>query len=914
MKHAFAAPALFMLALVPAAMSAAHGADLNPSVRRFLDSHCVDCHNADEKKGGLDLAALAPDFADPVTFGRWVRIHDRVKAGEMPPPEVAAPTNAVEPQTVVTPDKAVPAKPAAATPSGLSEKDRDQFIKDLAYALNASDTNRQRTEGRVPLRRLNRTEYENTLRDLFSMPGLEVKELLPEDGRAHGFDKAGEALEISPVQLRKYLEAADYVLDEAIAHEDKPMVFKERFRRVGGLAQFCECSFPIVNRRADMASIEQIAPRAGRNTSTVHMRDYDQYLQRMDSLGILTHARPSYDCVVENFSPFHSGFYRIKTRVWGFKYNKGEIGETDRNHSIALTADGRVLGYVDAPSMKPTEHELVVWLNEAETLELNPADLWPNFNHVYNHEGPGIAVDYIDVEGPLHEAWPPASHKRLFGNLPIVEVPYERDQVIPRQPVKPQRRPGFRPHHTDGKEFQKNQPIWTAAAARPKEDARRLLKDFLPRAFRRPVPDSELEVYVKIAHERIEADDYFENAMRAAYRLALCSPDFLFIQEVPGAASPTDKMALDNYAVASRLSYFLWNSMPDDELLALAAKNQLHGATLTRQFDRMLADPKSDRFVDDFLDQWLDLREINFTSPEARLYPEFRPDLRDAMLVESRAFFRELLDHDLGVSNVIDSNFLMLNQRLAEHYKIRDVTGSAIRRITRPQGSPYGGFLTQAAVLKVTANGTTTSPVLRGAWIMDRILGRPVPPPPPDIPAVDPDVRGTVTVRQQLDAHRNSAACAGCHAKMDPPGFALENFDVIGGWRTLYRFTGEPPAEGQERRGKDPQKNDFGNVLPNQWIHVMNNVRFGLPVDASGTTVDGRPFKNVTEFKKILAADEEAVARNLVERLILYGTGAEVSFADRAQVDQVLAKSRDGHFGLRSLVHEVINTNLFRRK
>jgi hypothetical protein len=214
----------------------------------------------------------------------------------------------------------------------------------------------------------------------------------------------------------------------------------------------------------------------------------------------------------------------------------------------------------------------------------------------------------------------------------------------------------------------------------------------------------------------------------------------------------------------------------------------------------------------------------------------------------------------------------------------------------------------------VTANGTTTSPVLRGAWIMDRILGRPVPPPPPDIPAVDPDVRGTVTVRQQLDAHRNTAVCAGCHSKMDPPGFALENFDVIGGWRTLYRFTGEAVPEGTPRRGQDPHKSDFINVLPNQWIHVMNNVRFGLPVDAAGTTVDGRPFKNIVEFKQILAADEEAVARNLVERLILYGTGAKVSFADRAQVDQVLSRTRDGHFGLRSLIHEVINTQLFRRK
>jgi hypothetical protein len=335
---------------------------------------------------------------------------------------------------------------------------------------------------------------------------------------------------------------------------------------------------------------------------------------------------------------------------------------------------------------------------------------------------------------------------------------------------------------------------------------------------------------------------------------------------------------------------------------------------LTQQIDRMLADPKSDRFIEDFLDQWLDLRKINFTSPEVKLYPEFRPDLRDAMLAESRAFFREMIDHDLGVGQLIDSNFLMINQRLAEHYKIGGVEGSAIRRVTKPAGSPYGGVLTQAAVLKVTANGTTTSPVTRGAWVLDRLLGKAPDPPPPDVAAIDPDVRGTTTIRQQLDAHRNHAVCAGCHAKIDPPGFALENFDVIGGWRTMYRFTGEPPVGDAPRLGKDPQKQDFLGVLPNQWIHVMNNVRFGQPVDASGVTADGQAFKDIHEFKRLLFAEEEQVARNLTERLVQYATGARVSFADRPHVEAILNRTRAGHFGVRSLICETIYSPLFRRK
>jgi len=883
MKHSM----LRALTVVMSLQSAILAAELPGPIRTFIDTHCLECHDSGAKKGGLDLSTLAADFNDPVAFNRWVVVHDRVRSGEMPPP----------------------AKDAAAP----ATKDREGMVKGLADLLTAADSNRQRTEGRVPIRRLNRTEYENTMRDLFSMPGLQVKELLPEDGRADGSDKASVALEISPVQLRKYLEAADYILDEAIAHEDKPMVFRERFRRIGGLAQFGECSFPINHGRVDMSVVEKIRPRDG--SQGIHLRDFEPYLKAMDSLGIITHARPSWDAVVENFSPFHSGYYRLRTKVWSFNYNKGEIGATDRMQSIALTANSRVLAYLDAPSMQPREHEVVVWLNEAETLELNPASLWANFNSAYNHEGPGVAVDYFDVEGPLNETWPPASHRRLFGNLPVAELTYEKDREYPRQPVKPTRRPGFRPNHVDGKEFQKWQSVWTAASSKPKDDAIRLLKDFLPRAFRRPVAPEEIDIYVKMAHERIEAGDYFESAMRAAYRVALCSPDFIFIQEIPGVHSPQDRMALDYHAVATRLSYYLWNSMPDDELLTLANNRQLHSRALTQQIDRMLADPRSNRSVEDFLDQWLDLRKINFTSPEVRLYPEFRPDLRDAMLAESRAFFREMVDHDLGVGQVIDSNFLMLNQRLAEHYRVTGIQGSTIRRTTKPVGSPYGGFITQAAILKVTANGTTTSPVTRGAWLMDRILGRPPNPPPPDIAAVDPDVRGTTTIRQQLDVHRNNTLCAGCHAKMDPAGFALENFDVIGGWRTLYRFTGEKPAtEDTPRLGKDPVKPDFLGVLPNQWIHVMNNVRYGLPVDASGATVEGRAFKDINEFKRILFAEEEQIARNLTERLIQYSTGARVSFADRPQVEAILSRTREGHFGLRSLICETIYTQLFRRK
>ncbi|MEQ8791935.1 MAG: DUF1592 domain-containing protein [Pirellulaceae bacterium] len=863
--------------------------ELPPAVGRFLEQHCHACHSGDGAEAGLDLTSLPRDLAtlaaDAPSFDRWVQVHDRVRAGEMPPPEDAEAPPVVE---------------------------RDTMLAGLAQSLTSLDTQRQRTEGRVALRRLNRSEFENTMRDLFGMPGLQVKDFLPEDGRYDGFDKASEALDISAVQLRKYLEAADFVLDEAIAHEAKPMLFRERFRRIGGLSSFGYATFPLYDRRLDLEQIEAFHPRQGR---PVRLTEKIPYLENSDSLGILTHARPSFRPEVENFSPFHSGFYRIRTSVWSFDLSEGKMSPTPRMQSLALTADDRVLAYFDAPSMKPLEHEVVVWLNAAETLQLNAANLWGNFARVFNYEGAAVAVDYVDVEGPLHDTWPPDSHRRLFGNLPLAELPFERDREYPRQPPPPPRKSGFRPNHTDGDEFKKNQPVWTAASPRPKEDAQRLLADFLPRAFRRPVPPEEIDVYVQIAHERIEAGDFFEDAMRAAYRVALCSPDVLFLNEPVGVASPSDPFALDQYAVASRLSYFLWNSMPDDELLELASKNQLSGRKTLEQVDRMLADPRSDRFVEDFLDQWLDLREINFTSPDRRLYPEFRNDLRDAMLAETRAYFREMLKNDLGAAHFVDSDFLMINQRLAELYGVDGVEGSEIRRVALPEDCPRGGLLTQAAVLKVTANGTVTSPVTRGAWVMDRILGRPPQPPPPNIPAVDPDVRGTTTIREQLDKHRSLTVCARCHAKMDPPGFALENFDVIGRWRTQYRFAGDREIKEPELQSGDaPIQEQFLGVLPSQWIHVQNNVRLGLPVDASGRTFDGQEFQDIQQLKRILLEDEEQLARNLVERLILYSTGSPVSFADRQQVDRILQRSRDSRYGLRTIINEIVLSGLFRRK
>src|SRR6185503_19150256 len=267
---------------------------------------------------------------------------------------------------------------------------------------------------------------------------------------------------------------------------------------------------------------------------------------------------------------------------------------------------------------------------------------------------------------------------------------------------------------------------------------------------------------------------------------------------------------LDDYALATRLALFLWNSVPDERLRARAAKGELSRPVILRaETERMLADPKSRRFVDAFLDYWIDLRKMEDSTPSAALYNDYYLDdaLTEAALGESRLFFEEMLRRDLPVRNVVDSDFTFLNERLAVHYGIPDVKGVAMRRVKLPSDSPRGGFMTQASVLKITANGTTTSPVLRGKWIMERILGIDIPPPPP-VAAVEPDIRGAVTIRQQLDKHRADASCAACHSKMDPPGFALENFDVMGAWRDRYRGV-DKDAPAVKGLGKNGQPFEF---------------------------------------------------------------------------------------------------------
>jgi hypothetical protein len=894
-----------LLTLVLLAL-AATGEAADSSLRGFLENHCLECHDSSAKKGGLDLDTLPLTMDDPEHFRLWERVHDRIAAGEMPPkPNELPSASETAPVLVMLDDRL-----------------------HLADAAKVSKT------GRGLYRRLTRQEYENALRDLLHLPELRVKQLLPEDERRHGYDKIGQALDLSNVHLSQFMDAADVALTAAIAtRSTPPPVLRKRFGGATGTETWAWIArgdivllkdkhydpvLPLPGPEDDVL-VDGEASRAAR------MKQLGQQLHDYDgAAGFFTGAvhRPMFLSL--QFSPIYAGPYRIRTSAWGFWWDRGTVEPPKRNESFMLSvwqpSDGprflhspkRWLGLFDAPSLESRTDEYTGWFDVNEELVFDIGTLTGHEKNTGRfpsdskgscavHSGPGIALDWFEVEGPIFEQWPPQSHQALFGDLPIQAFPADAGLVPPkREPLRQRSRsPAIRPHNSSIPKEEKERPLETVASEEPLVDAARLLGQFLPRAFRRVVTPEEVQAYVGIVAREMEERACFEDAMKEAYKTAICSADFLFVGEAVGSEAGESRARLDDRAIAERLSLWFWNSVPDEELISLANEGRLHlPENLRRQTARLLADPRSDRFIADFADQWLDLRKIDASQPDLRLYPEGREHLKQSMIAETRAYLRELIAKNESVTHLVRSDFAMLNQSLAEHYRIPDVTGCAIRRVPLPEGSPRGAFLTQAAILKVTANGSVTSPVTRGVWINERILGNHIPPPPSGVPAIDPDTRGATTIREQLVKHRVDERCAGCHAKIDPPGFALERFDVIGGERDRYRslHEGNTLMAFNFASGWDPR------------------VRLNVPVDPSGQMPSGERFDGITSFQSLVLERPEALAANMVRQFVMYGTGAEIHYSDRREIDRILAEARSSNYGIRSLIDAIVQSELFLTK
>ncbi len=827
----------------------------------FLQKHCMDCHDADSKKGNLDLSTLKAD-----DFDRWVKVYDRVRVGEMPP-------------------KKKPQPPAA---------DVDKFTTNLKTTLIKADRARLDAQGRTGLRRLTRGEYENTVRDLLDLRRIVLQETLPADGSAHGFDKNCDALDLSHVNMAKYIEAADAALDMAIATNPKaPAVLKQHIYLSKHVGHILGNGDAILLKDKKIDPDYPAAGEQGHLDQGAHERAGS--FSHGSTVGLFRHEDESFKPYFLDFACLYPGRYKLRGSFWSFQWDKGKIlpsrgTEAARLSIVHLQDDGRggghpstVLGYYDAPSMESQVHETEVWFNFKDTVGFNTASLAPVANYSRKGRsmaftGPAISVDYLDIEGPINDLWPPAGHRRLFGELPIIEFKPQPGVHGPKRTPLQQRIV----HVTNRPDPIKE--IYSVASEQPLVDADRLLASFLPQAFRRPVSDAVRKQYVARVDERLKAGDCFELAMRWAYRAALCSPDFLYHVEPAGR--------LDDPALACRLSYFLWNSAPDAELAKASLRDP---KALRGQVERLLKDPRSQRFIEDFLGQWLKLRAIAANDPDPKLYPEFSNYLQDSMIAETQAYFRELISENLPASHLVRSDFAMLNEKLAVHYGIPGVKGSQIRKVKLPEGCPRGGFLTQASVLKVTANGTTTSPVPRGAFVMARFLGQPPEPPPSNVAAVEPDVRGATTIREQLEKHRSDPICASCHAKIDAPGFALEAFDVIGGQRARYRSIGA--GDNAPRGAIDP--------------FIGIGFKLGKPVDASGALADGRAFAGINEFQALVAADVALLLRNLAEQFARYAVGRDVSFVDRDEVAGIVERTLKQGGGIRTLIHELTESTLF---
>jgi mono/diheme cytochrome c family protein len=829
-------------------------------VRAFLETNCYACHDSRTKKGNLDLTALKPDYEDAVSFATWVKVHDRVRDGEMPP-------------------KSMPQPDAA---------ERAAFLKALAAPMIAADEARIRREGRATWRRMNRYEYENTLRDLLGAPWLQIKELLPEDGEAHRFNKTGEALGVSHVQISRYLTAAEYALREVMARDEKqPAAVTKRYyareqRAFTNKVEFSQfnraserATFPLLGNAADVAVLKKEAPM------TVGAADPAK--RELESMGVVASSYEPLEIRFNQFKAPVAGRYKLRLNAHSFwagpesaerwwKPSRTEASAGRTREPVTLYAEipprqMRLLGTVDV-TPEASVQEIEVYLLKDETIRPDAVRLFrsrpPNWrNPLAEKDGqPGVAFRWLEVTGPICDEWPGRGHLLMFGDLPIKKNAKGQIEVV---------------------------------SASLRADAERLLRGFLQRAYRHPqqrVVEEDVQRFLKLVDAALKNGGSFTDAMITAYAAVLCSPAFTTLEEKPGR--------LDDHALASRLSYFLWNSEPDAALRELARQGALRKpAVLRAQVNRLLGDARSQRFVDAFLDYWLDLRKVNVTSPDELLYADYYLDdyLVESSAAETRRFFGELVRGDLPARNVIASDFVMVNERLADHYGLPGVKGSQIRRVALPPDSVRGGLLTQASVLKVTANGTTTSPVVRGAWMMERILGKPVPPPPPGTPAVEPDIRGATTLRQQLEKHRTIQSCNACHAKIDPAGFALENFDVFGGWRDKYRAL----AEGEKAPGigKNGQRFAF---------------RYIQPVDASGSLPDGQKFQDVRELKRLLLKDERQIARNLTNQLVVFATGAPVQFSDRPKVEAILDRAASKGYGVRSLIQLIIESELFRNK
>ncbi len=716
-------------------------------IHPFIAKYCSPCHTGSDAPAGLDFSKLKDISANP---DEWQKVLARLSAGEMPP------ANALQP----------------------SPEEKKPVVNFIQTELNAAC--KVTTPGHITLRRLNKAEYNNTIRDLIGLD-LHPADDFPSDDVGYGFDNIGDVLSMSPLLMEKYMQAAEKIAEAAIV---TPGIHTSEF-----------------------------GPTDFKDTEGTNPVQEDSRLFYSNG----TMSRP--------IDIYVGGTYNLVIVA------AGDLAGPDLPE-MRVAIDGNQIRVFDVG----TKHPLYSTYQVSTPLSTGRHTLSISFTNDYYQptNKPGdidrnLYVRSVEMKGP-QEAHPALTPSHL--------------QIIPRHPVKSQ------------------------VQAEAKKD----ISNFATRAFRRPITPDELDRLDTVFERAYGVTQNFEESMQVAVEATLVSPQFLYRLELDPVAQ-TGTRNLDDYELASRLSYFLWSSMPDETLFNLAAEKQLHKPEiLEAQIQRMIQDPKADALANDFAGQWLELQKLAIVFPNPKQFPGVDDSMKRDMATETKMFFSDVLRNDLPITDFIDADFSYVNEKLAKLYGIPGVYGSTFQRVYVEE--PRGGVITQASVLTVTSNPTRTSPTKRGKWVLEQILGTPPPPPPPGVGVIADEQHriSATTLRALMEEHRKNPTCAVCHAKMDPIGFGLDNFDAVGRLRTM---------DG------------------------------AFPLDTQGTLPDGRTFSGPQELKKILLADKDKFARSLAEKLMIYGLGRGLTPTDDCALDAIVKRTKASGYRFDALITAVVESDPF---
>ncbi|MFO1022908.1 MAG: DUF1592 domain-containing protein [Planctomycetales bacterium] len=717
----------------------------------LLQKYCVECHSPKKKSGELDLTVYGTELSLLKARTTWTTVQRVLRANEMPPEDKPQPTVA----------------------------EKEALVKVIDKVLNSVDCSKGIEPGRVTMRRLNRVEYNNTVRDLTGVD-LRPADDFPADDSGYGFDHIGDVLSLPPVLFEKYLAATERVMEAAL--------------REGEIVNGPVRRYP--SREMKVIAGKE-APEKGK---------YGRLLAVGVEIGSDVESAAEYDYIAN---------------VRGLSSN-----DKDEPKKLELRLDGKPIKVVEFNDMKVKTHPVRLSIPAGRHLV--------SVKRVGTTKGE-MLFEYIDMQGPIDES-PTLSEELILVCRP----------------------------KSDGSD--------------EKACVEKIVQRFVTRAFRRPATADEVAQYATLFQNRRTGGDSYLASLRTALTAVMMSSQFLFrVESDPATIKPEVVRTLNDYELATRLSYFLWSSMPDEELFAVAAKGELHRSdVIKKQVARMLTDPKRRTLVENFTGQWLQLRNLSSIAPDKGAFPNFDDALRTAMRRETELFFENLIQGDRSVLEMLDADYTFVNERLAKHYGIKGIKGAELQKVNFTNDE-RGGVLTHGSILTVTSNPTRTSPVKRGKWILENILGAAPPPPPPMVNDLDESAEGKAkgSLRQRMEAHRSNPGCASCHQRMDPLGFGLENFDGIGGWRT-----------------KD------GN----------------FDIEPGGELPGGESFKTPKQMRNVLLKHKDEFTRCVVEKMLTYGLGRGLEYYDKCAVDAIAVSLKQKDYKFSALIEGIVMSDPFQRR